>query len=87
MELGIVWFNVIYYCQKNIITYFFFLEVAYDLNMFLHASWASPSSVMIICDEEVCIVTILSIYACNNALINIGFSAEMEIRMALAAGI
>lgn len=36
---------------------------------------------MIIHDEEVCIVTILSMYACNNALINIGFSAEMEIRM------
>ncbi len=56
MELGIVCFNVMYYCQKTNIT--FFLEVAFDLNMFLHALWDSPGSVMTIHDEEVCIVTI-----------------------------
>lgn len=45
--------------------------------------WDSPSSVIIIRDEEVCILTRFSMYAYNNALINRDISAEMEIRMTL----
>lgn len=36
---------------------------------------------MIIRIEEVCIVTLLYIFACNNALITGAISAQIEIRM------